>query len=331
MRWIEQRAIQVGTRVASGATAHALRLFGVSDAVIAAYLGLMWLIVASSGRSAALARSAQLLEISMAVLVAACFLGRARSALPAIACVVAYRTTIVGVILGSYLMLRDLLPAVRPDELDAALLDIDVRLCGVEPTLWLEPFTTPPVVEYFAFFYFSYFAICVMFTVAVIGLNAAPEATSEFAIGSALVCCVGQLGYVAVPAYGPVHHLEGHFHAPLKGGLFFRWVLETVAAGGAMKDVFPSLHTAAPVWFALFAVRRARGAQSRLWMVAAIVATFFAANITVSTVVLRWHYLIDVIAGLALAAGAAWSAPRLADWEHRIRTRHGLGPAWTVR
>lgn len=170
-----------------------------------------------------------------------------------------------------------------------------------------------------------------LFTASVLAFNAAKDATSEFAIGSVLVSCIGQLGYVAVPAQGPIHHLADQFQQPLRGGMFFDLVLQTVAAGGAMKDVFPSLHTAGPVWFALFSIRRVRRMRAPGRVVAAVVSSFFAANIMVSTVVLRWHHWVDVIAGFALAAGAAWVAPRLAEWERRVRAERGFEPAWAIR
>ena len=288
----------------------------------------MWLIVNATGSSAPLTRSARQLEIMFALLVGACLLGRARTGLPVWVRSAGYRLLSLGILLASYLTLRDLLPAVRPDDVDASLLAADVRLFGFEPTLVLEPYTSPRVVEYFAFFYFSYFTICLLFAGGVVGLNRRPAATSEFAIGSTLVYCLGQLGYVAVPAHGPVHHLEHAFSGPLSGGFFYRCVLETVHAGSAMKDVFPSLHTAAPVWFSLFAWRCAKTTGARTWKLIATVSTFFALNIVCSTVVLRWHYLVDVLAGLGLAFGAAWAAPRLAKVEGDVRVKAGFGPAW---
>lgn len=319
-------------REASTVTRDSLRrlvgTFGASDLVMASYLVVMWSIVTVTGSSQALTRSARQLEVMLAILVGACLLGRARTGLPVWVRSAGYRVLSLGLLLASYLMLRDLLPAVRPDDLDASLLAADVRLFGVEPTLLLEPYSSPRVVEYFAFFYFSYFTICLLFAGGVIGVNRSPIATSEFAIGSSLVYCLGQLGYVAVPAHGPVHYLESQFAAPLTGGFFFRCVLETVHAGSAMKDVFPSLHTAAPVWFALFAWRRARTGGGRVWQVASALSAFFAINIVCSTVVLRWHYVVDVMAGLVLAFGAAWAAPRLTKLESELRGRLGLGHAW---
>jgi membrane-associated phospholipid phosphatase len=309
----------------------ATSLFAASDVVIGSYLLVMWLIVTMSGRSQPLVLSAHRLELLFGLLLGACLLARTKNGLPVPLRSAAYRLVSVGVLLATYLMLRDLLPAVRSDSVDAQLYAADVRLFGVAPALAVERFITPAVTEYFAFFYFSYFTLCVVVTAVVIGRNSSPTATSELAIGSALVHGIGYLGYVMVPAYGPVHYLEQAFREPLQGGMFLGLVYDTVAAGGAQKDVFPSLHTAVPVWFALFAWGRARTSGSRAWLAGAVVLSFFAFNIVCSTIVLRWHYAVDVIAGLSLACFAAWSAPRLQRLETSLRARAGAAPAWALR
>jgi len=93
-----------------------------------------------------------------------------------------------------------------------------------------------------------------------------------------------------------------------------------------MKDIFPSLHTAVPTWLTCFAVGRAR--KNRRWWLPAIVTGFFAANIIVSTMLLRWHYAIDVVAGLFLGCTAGWLAPRIAAREARERSLMGMRQPW---
>ena len=54
--------------------------------------------------------------------------------------------------------------------------------------------------------------------IGVVWLSRAGRPTAEFAIGTAIVFCVGQLGYTAVPGYGPIKYLEGSFQASRTGG-----------------------------------------------------------------------------------------------------------------
>ena len=300
--------------------------FGLHDWILLAYHAILLLLVASAPADRPRASAAMLLAGSALSLMGAAALKRAdhlgapraRSAL--------YRVVLAGTVVGSYLMLRPILPVVQSGTLDHELHRLDLSLFGVEPAVAAQPLTTPWIVEYFAFFYFSYFGLLLVYTVAVLGLDAGGVALTEFTIGTALVYTIGQLGYVAVPGFGPFVHLREAFDAPLQGGVFWRAVQETVTAGGAQRDIFPSLHTATPVWFTLFAARRARAASA--WRTPAIVTGFFAVNIVASTMILRWHYAVDVIAGLALALAVAVAAPRLARWERLRRARAGLAPVF---
>lgn len=262
----------------------------------------------------------------IAVVFLGCWAGRMPNVLPPKVRWLVYRVAIVGVIVENYLVLRELLPLLRPDHVDAALLHIDIVLFGVEPSLWMEQFNQRPIIEWFSFFYFSYFVICGAYLVAVVGFNRDKTTMSQFGVGTLLVYCGGQLGYILVPAYGPVKFLADSFHAPIQGGYFWNLVWEAVQAGSAMKDVFPSLHTAGPTWFALFAFTRAR--TDPRWRIPAIVTAFFAGNIIISTMLLRWHYAIDVVAGLALSFTVAYVTPRLIRWETGWRKGQGLVHAW---
>jgi len=262
-----------------------------------------------------------------ALLVGACLIGR-DPRLPAALRSGLYRVAMVATVLASYLMLRWTLPVVAPQSYDAALSKIDVAIFGVEPTLWLEPRMSPAIVEYLAFFYFSYFIISGLYALVALGPGSSSETSAEFAVGTAVVYGIGQLGYALVPGYGPTSFLSAQYAGPLEGGFFWQAVLSTVDAGGAMKDIFPSLHTAGPVWYSLFAWSRAKRTGALRWKLFALVTTFFAMNIVVSTVALRWHYVIDLAAGLALAGTASWLSTRAVGWEQRLRERAGLRSAW---
>ena len=301
------------------------RLFAVQDYLVLAYLGLMSLLVAASPGPA---QPRVLLRLGLcgAVLIGGAVLSRRATELAEGWRRNIYRLALALTVVESYLMLRDLLPLVRSDTVDGQLLALDYRLFGVEPALWLERFNVVPVVEWFSFFYFSYFFICAAYLVGVLWLSEPSRHTTVFALGSLLVLCIGHLGYLAVPGFGPVAHLQQDFDGPVQGGFFWNCVATTVAAGGAQKDIFPSLHTALPTWFTLYAIYRAR--FDRRWRVAAAITGFFAANIIVSTMFLRWHYAVDVVAGLSLATLAAYAAPRIAVSEEQWRQARGLASPW---
>lgn len=260
------------------------------------------------------------------VLAAAALTGRCVPQIPRWVRLNFYRVVVVGSIVWGYLMLRDILPVVRTDSVDAALAAIDERVFGGQPVLWLEALNRRPIVEWMSFFYFNYYTLHVVHIVGAVWVARSTRIAGEFGIGTAIVYCGGHLGYMAVPAYGPVVFFEDRFHAPLDGALFWGWVSSSVQAGGALKDVFPSLHTGGTMFLALFALRQAT--LDRRWRIPAAVTAFFTANVVVSTLVLRWHYAVDVMAGIALAAGALYAASRVVPWEDARRRRLGLPPVW---
>ncbi|WP_437680818.1 phosphatase PAP2 family protein [Sorangium sp. So ce131] len=304
-------------------------VFALQDVLMIGYLAVTTVVLLCADASEVRSQCVHRNLAYIAALVAGCvFARRATFVAPVIRRTV-YRLLLVGVFLLNYLALRHVLPVVRSDALDTELLRLDLLLFGVEPALWLERFNTRPVVEWFAFFYFSYFFICFFSMVLSLWVTRPGRAVTQYALGTALVYCVGQLGYMAVPAYGPIVALSSSYPGPVDGGFFWNTVMKIVQSGGAMKDVFPSLHTAAPLWFALYAFSRARADRRLLGL--AVVTAFFSFNIIISTMLLRWHYAVDVVAGVALAVSAAWAAPRLAAWEERLRERMGQPQPWIFR
>jgi len=66
------------------------------------------------------------------------------------------------------------------------------------------------------------------------------------------------------------------------------------------------------------------------WKWPSRIMTFSAACIVVSTIVLRWHYVVDVVAGLTLAAFVFWASMGCADWSERFRARIGAPALWDL-
>ena len=128
-----------------------------------------------------------------------------------------------------------------------------------------------------------------------------------------------------VPGYGPVRFLADRYQHPLPSGFWLDAVLNAVQSGGAQKDIFPSLHTAGPVFLSLFSFRhRDKMPFKYTWPFVA----FFSANIVIATMFLRWHYLIDVLAGIALSSGAFLLAGIISRREIDHREQNGLQPVW---
>lgn len=237
----------------------------------------------------------------------------------------AYRVAIHGTVQTSYFFFVAYLPLVNPGNLDHQLYALDLRLFGFEPSVVLERFISPFTSEWFAFFYFCYFFVLAIHSIPIVLFERRERLLGEFTLGMLLVFCTGHLGYLCIPGFGPVRELEGYWTQQFPSGLWVDTVLETVKSGGAQKDIFPSLHTAAPTFITLFSFRnRDYLPFSRTWPVVA----FFALNIVIATMFLRWHWLIDVLVGILLAVAAHMLAVRITAWDLERRNAQGLGPSW---
>jgi hypothetical protein len=236
------------------------------------------------------------------------------------------RLIVLGGILGTFAQLHIILPAARSGTVDATLHALDLRLFGFEPASAWDRWVSRSTTEWFAFFYFSYFGILAAHVIPVVFLEKRLRIVGEISLGMVAVYGIGQLTYVLVPAFGPYQTLS--FAHPLDGARWWSLVQSGVLAVDerSRTDVFPSLHTAGPVFLAIFSFRhRALFPFRYTWPV----VLFFALQIIVATMFLRWHYLVDVIAGVVLAAMAAALAAPVSSDEMARRRELGLGPVWT--
>lgn len=239
-----------------------------------------------------------------------------------------YRAGVFGGVVGTYFVLRTLAPVVSPHSLDAELWALDRALFGGEPALWVQRFVTPATTEWFAFFYLCYFPLLACYVLPIVfGVDRAPV-IGEFTTGMILIYCIGQTLYLLVPGFGPYRAFADAFAAPLPPGPWHDALMRTVSAAGAQKDIFPSLHTAGPLFMTLFAFRHRR---EPLLKVAWPLSAFVTLNIVVATMLLRWHYAIDVVAGAGLALGAFTAAIRLPTWESARRHARGVTALWPAR
>lgn len=209
-----------------------------------------------------------------------------------------YRAGVFAPMVLSYFELRWLLPSLQPKLLDMQLLAIDELLIGTTPSVWMAQFNVRPIVEWFSFFYYSYFWILGAVLLPTLFFDRGRR-MKECLIGAMVVCGLGHIGYTFVPGMGPWATL--HFEEVIDGGFWWGLVRVAVDGVGAQLDIFPSLHTAYPSYFALHAfAHRDRAPYKYVWPIIA----FFALNIIIATMFLRWHWGIDVVFGLLLAASA---------------------------
>lgn len=180
---------------------------------------------------------------------------------------------------------------------------------GHSPSLAMERMLTTARLEFFSLIY-AYFIPYLYLSIILSCIGLPPAQRGVFLNGFALTYAVSLLGYLFVPSYGPILYLAGQFQAPLHGGMFYQSVVASTASTGGIHGAFPSLHVGASAYFCFFDLRynRLRG----LTYVPLVLL------IAISTLLVRYHYLIDIYAGFAIAAAAVIIAPRLQrGWETR--------------
>ncbi|MDX2055376.1 MAG: phosphatase PAP2 family protein [Polyangiaceae bacterium] len=236
-----------------------------------------------------------------------------------------YRLTLFGSIVTSYLFLDHFLPLVNPRVLDAELHALDLAVFGFEPAVLLDHYVTPFWTEWFSFFYFSYFYLSGAHIFPILLFTRDERLLCEFSLGMLLLYVIGQTLYLCVPGFGPLVALAGQFTHALPHGFWLDTVMTTVHSGGAQKDIFPSLHTATPTFLTLLSFRhRHRRPFRYTWPLVG----FFAINIIIATMYLRWHWLIDVVAGVLLAIASLATSAWVTRHELARRKRDGLGNTW---
>ena len=179
---------------------------------------------------------------------------------------------------------------------DAALARADqVLFFGTQPALAVAPLVTRPALECFSFVYAFFIPYLYMsILVGCVGRPAGERA--EFLNGFALLYAASFLGYLFAPARGPGIYLASAFGSGLTGGTFYRLVLSGVASTGGDLGAFPSLHVGATAYACFFDLRT-NPLRGLLYLP-------FLPLVAISTIVLRYHYVVDLIVGLGLAMAA---------------------------
>lgn len=196
----------------------------------------------------------------------------------------------------TYKELTYLIPRIHPRDFDAALAAIDYRMFGVNPTVWIERFTWPPLTEVFQLTYSTYYLLPVILGV-VLWRKQRFDSFFFFVFVLMFGFYLSYLGYIAVPAIGP-RFLSSIVEAqtkPLTGVWLFQPVRQMLdRAEGITRDCFPSGHTELTLLVLFYAYKLHRRS---FWFFLP-----FGVGIILSTVYLRYHYVVDVLAGAMLAA-----------------------------
>jgi membrane-associated phospholipid phosphatase len=208
--------------------------------------------------------------------------------------------------LAIYTNLHDTIHFANPHDIHDTLIAIDAWMFGVQPSVWAEQFIHPALTELFSFCYmiFFLFAPLVALTLYLQGKKVEFRNT----LVSVILCFyAGYVLYVIFPAVPPRITLKDLYTLTFKGTPIADAALVLVGAlPSDSRAAFPSLHSAVTLLSLMFAFRYVK------WLFWIMLP--FCTGLILSTVYLRHHYVIDILAGFALGITAYFIGPRIDAW-----------------
>jgi len=206
-----------------------------------------------------------------------------------------------------YLENRTLIPIINPHDMDSLIMAADrVLFLGHDPTVLMERIMYPALSEIlqvsYASFYFLPLALCVI-------LYFYRETRDDFHIAASTIFMgfyLSYIGYYFTPVLGPRFTMEHLQSVPLSGLWTFDFLRNLLAqAEGKMYDCMPSGHALVSLLTVLLSWRYAKKYFP--------VALVWTVLLIFSTVYLRYHYVTDLVAGMALGVLVFRFGPGLAE------------------
>jgi len=199
---------------------------------------------------------------------------------------------------GSEMCIRDRITHDR----DTELIAWDQRLFGFQASVTLQRIVSPPLTAWMEAAYFFHL-LNIPIVACFIYIFRPRERFREMMCGVLTITAFGLMGYLLVPGIGPMYALRDQFTVPLTQTIgVLNQQAQFIDYARVQRDVFPSLHVGISFVVWLYAWRNS---HRLFWILSP-----FILSLWFSTVYLRYHYLVDVVAGFILAPLSFW----LANW-----------------
>ncbi|MGC2718441.1 MAG: phosphatase PAP2 family protein [Candidatus Acidiferrales bacterium] len=192
--------------------------------------------------------------------------------------------------------LQGLVHAVFPGWFDRWLIAFDYGFAQVHPSVWLAQFATPALNDFMQLCYMTYFLFLVLLP-GVLYFRKERAAFWTVMTSTALAHYTVYLIALLFPIESPYFALASVNTRPLVGGPFTATIEFVERFGRVHGAAFPSAHVAGSM-VAIWAAQRYKPWLFRICL------PFFI-GMCVATVYGRYHYVADVLAGIALGT-IAW-------------------------
>lgn len=182
--------------------------------------------------------------------------------------------------------------AIHPGWFDQWLIATEYGLFGVHPTVWIEQYSSFWATELLQLAYTSYLGL----TLGLAAYFWRRDEGTPFQVLVVSTCVAYYLGYlifVLFPIESPYHTLRGLQTVELSGGPVTSVISWIERYGRVHGGAFPSAHVSGSVVVLICAWRYAR--RVGYLLLPLVVA------ICIATVYGRYHYVLDVIAGILMA------------------------------
>ena len=213
-----------------------------------------------------------------------------------------------------------LIPHINPTLYDQALMSLDIQLFGYNPVLWVaENLNNPWLTEWLQLSYVSYFFF--VYLVVVISYTKEVDPEVNFAVFSIIFCfLLSYAGYFIIPAYGPRDVVD----EPALRHLLYLTYPENLPSFGLAPhlrellnnlerlkiNAFPSGHTA----LTLLALRHFFRFSKKLFFYLLPLGL----SIIAATIYCRYHYVMDLIGGVALFLFVCLIDRRVFAWHRAL-------------
>jgi membrane-associated phospholipid phosphatase len=209
-------------------------------------------------------------------------------------------------ILFIYGQVQEFISILNPVLYDEYLIEIDRFLFGTDPTVFLSDYSHPLLTEYLQITYFSFYLLPVIHGAELL-IKKDVQKFDNFASIVLFTFYLSYLLYLYFPAVGPRFFLHdfGLLNQELPGVFLTEYLREMINAGGGIpenainpllyvyRDCMPSGHT----MITLITISMVFINKSKFRYIILIIGI----SLIFATVYLRYHYVIDLLVGLALS------------------------------
>jgi hypothetical protein len=176
-----------------------------------------------------------------------------------------------------------------PNWFDPWINKVELKIFGEYPTVWIQKIVSVPLSEYMMLSYFSYYFLMPVLGGLLYFKNRIKE-FDQLLLACAVAFYISYLGFLFMPVEGPRHAIPHLHNVELVGILFAPMAQYVVKLAGLHGGCMPSSHVAVALVVMIFAIRYEKVLA---WIFTPLILSLF-----VATVYGRFHYILDVVAGI---------------------------------